>query len=68
MPLRKRLPINHYAKPCTGGLRTTAATILRGPALWVVDDERDHTVGRTCSIQPSSDALLSQAKAGRERS
>ena len=39
--------------------------ILRGPALRVVDDERDHTVGRKYSIRPSSDALLSQAEAGR---
>ena len=43
--------------------------ILRGEALRViVDDERDHTVGRKYSIRPSSDALLSQVEAGRERS
>jgi hypothetical protein len=30
--------------------------------------QRDHTVGRKYSIRPSSDALLSQAEAGRERS
>jgi hypothetical protein len=42
--------------------------ILRGPALRVVDDERDHTLGRKYSIRPSSDALLSQEEAGRERS
>jgi hypothetical protein len=42
--------------------------IHRGPTLRVVDDERDHTVGRKYSIRPSSDSLLSQAETGRERS
>ena len=32
--------------------------ILRGPALRVVDDERDHTVGRKYSSRPSGDALF----------
>jgi hypothetical protein len=35
--------------------------IFRRPALRVVDDERDHTVGRKYSI---SEALLSQAGGG----
>ena len=45
-------------RSCTGAAEDVLlGAILRGPALRVVDDERDHTVGRKYSIRPSSDAL-----------
>src|SRR5215470_14194573 len=45
-------------RPCAGATEDVLlGAILRGPALRVVDDERDHTVGRKYSIRPSSDAL-----------